>query len=147
VKNVPGSITGTLRWTPQLSQARMQPYPVAFRAFQYHNQNVFSLDEPLLLYVDQNTSTNSILNKGNIIVYPNLSNGRWNLSLILEKSSDVVIEISDITGKTISTVMNSQLPAGANLIRSDYSNLKAAYYFVNVKIDGVKSVSIPLVIQ
>jgi hypothetical protein len=49
----PGSVSGTFSWTPALSQARLRPYIIAFRGFEYHNQFVFTRDQTLLLNVSR----------------------------------------------------------------------------------------------
>ncbi len=143
-----GSASGTFSWTPVLSQQRSQPYIMAFRTTQQHNQNIFTTDETVLFHVTQNTGIeNSEADSYERNLYPNPSKGEWNLSFKLANSSEVKIDVTDVIGKKVATITEALLPSGVNMIRNTNSNLIAGYYFVNVTVNGKKAFSMPLTIE
>jgi hypothetical protein len=146
--NVPGSITGVLSWTPTISQARLASYTVAFHGTELHNLNTFSNDQTLLLNVSTSTSINNPENgftAGSL--FPNPNSGYWMLSFELKHSSQVTVDVVDLFGKKVATVLDRQMPLGNNLVKNNNLNLTSGYYFVQVNVNGQKAVSYPMVIE
>lgn len=146
--NVPGSVTGMLSWTPTLTQARLMPYTVAFRGMEFHNLNTFSNDQTLLLNVSTSTGINNPQNNFSAgSLFPNPNSGNWMLSFELKHASQVTVDVVDLIGKKVATVLDQQMPMGNNLVKNNNLNLTSGYYFVQVNVNGQKAVSYPMVIE
>ncbi|MDN5200076.1 zinc-dependent metalloprotease [Fulvivirgaceae bacterium BMA10] len=76
-------------------------------------------------------------------IYPNPSNKRFDLTFSLEKREKVTIQIQDVNGRTIHSVVNSVwYNAGEHhLPNIDLSDMNAGLYFLNVIVDEVRSVN------
>lgn len=73
--------------------------------------------------------------------FPNPTNNLVNFGFSLEESSDVTIEIMDVTGKVIATIELGGRSAGANRFIYDASALTAGNYFYAIKTNDAKLVS------
>jgi hypothetical protein len=146
--NVPGSITGVLSWTPTISQARLASYIVAFHGTEFHNLNTFSNDQTLLLNVSTSTGISNLQNNFTAgSLFPNPNSGYWMLSFELKHTSQVTVDVVDLIGKKVATVLDQQMPMGNNLVKNSNLNLSSGYYFVQVNVNGQKAVSYPMVIE
>ena len=65
----------------------------------------------------------------------------------MKNSSDVTIDVIDLAGKKVATILNQSMPAGTNLVRNEGLKLTSGYYFIQVKVDGEKAASYPLIIE
>lgn len=131
-------IEGTFSWTPNISHVREQPYLTVFRT----SDNVFSFDNTIQFEVTLSSST-SVENIDLISVsdlYPNPANNNFTLSLDLEKSQDVYLDIYNVLGVP---VLNQKLnlSSGNHLIIKNI-DLSAGQYFVN--ISGQNGVSLAI---
>lgn len=74
---------------------------------------------------------------GSFSVYPNptYNNGAFNISYTLEKQSEVLIEIYDVTGKYIQTLAKENQPAGSYNVKNNLVLTKGTY-FVKFTTDG-----------
>lgn len=65
--------------------------------------------------------------------YPNPFNGSTSIDYVLATSSEVTIEITDITGKQVMLLHEGNRPAGNHKIMINASNLQSGMYFYTVK--------------
>jgi len=65
--------------------------------------------------------------------YPNPFNPVTNIQFFLPKAGPVKIEVFDVTGKKMATILNSQKPAGSYSIEFDGSNLASGIYFYHLQ--------------
>lgn len=85
---------------------------------------------PIIISVDEST-----LEK-NIELYPNPSNNNTtNLSVLLDKPTDVQVELLNTLGQTLQHVANKKLVAGKTTLKIDTSKLESGIYFVSISID------------
>ena len=73
------------------------------------------------------------------MIYPNPSNGIFNIGLNLDSDSSVKIEIIDITGQLIRMVNQTNLNAGINSIAIDGSELSNGIYFIKIYNDKINN--------
>lgn len=146
--NLPGNVTGTFSWTPLTSQARALPYIIAFRTMEFHNQSVFPIDQTLMLYASAATGIKNIeqdFSAGKL--FPNPTSGNWFLSFELKHSSQVTIDVFDLVGQKISTVLDQMMPMGNNLVENSGLKLSSGYYFVQVNVNGQKATTYPVIVE
>ena len=69
-------------------------------------------------------------------IYPNPTNGATNISVSLDKSEDVSINIFNASGQLVYSIADISKPAGNHLFYWDGTNsgvsVNAGYYFVKV---------------
>jgi PKD repeat protein len=84
----------------------------------------------------QSTSINNIENLADFTIYPNPVQSVLNLTLNLEATNTVIIELLDINGKMISTLQNAELSVGAHELNLNIDNLslQSGNYLINIKI-------------
>lgn len=85
---------------------------------------------PIIISVDE-------LNiEKNIELFPNPSiNNVVNLSILLENSTDVQVELLNTLGQTIQQVANKKFVAGKSILKIDTSDLKSGVYLVSVTLN------------
>ena len=71
-------------------------------------------------------------------VYPNPNNGQFNIVFAAD-ASDVIVEITDVEGRTVQTQQLNSVVAGANNAVS-MENAANGFYFVKVTANGVSTV-------
>ena len=121
-------IEGTFSWNPDLSHVRTAPYLTVFRT----SDHMFYFDNTIQFEVTLGTSTGMKdvetfrVNE----LYPNPTNNYFNLSINIEKSDDISIEIYSVLGVLISKQKLS-LSSGNHLIVKNF-DLNTGQYFVNI---------------
>ncbi len=65
-------------------------------------------------------------------IYPNPTSGNTSIDFELSENENVKIELLDITGRSIITLMNGSLNAGQHHITFDASNLSSGVWFINI---------------
>ncbi|MBL0052771.1 MAG: T9SS type A sorting domain-containing protein [Bacteroidetes bacterium] len=68
--------------------------------------------------------------------YPNPVVDVVNFNFTTSENSNVLIQVTDITGKIVSTVFNNALDAGTHSIDGNMQAVAAGQYFVQVKLNG-----------
>jgi len=68
--------------------------------------------------------------------YPNPFNAQTNIEFILENDSDVEIEVYDITGAKVTTLVNSRMQAGAHTINWDAASVSSGIYYYTLRTNG-----------
>jgi 1,4-alpha-glucan branching enzyme len=80
------------------------------------------------------------------IIYPNPSNGAFNISFELTNSSTVELSIIDLNGRSVSHLYSGRLERGSHVIHwggtdSAGNKLNQGIYFAELTINGAKTVS------
>lgn len=88
--------------------------------------------------IEDNAATSKSLQ--NISVYPNPAHGSTNVSLKLEKSSDIMLNIYDLQGKLVKTLNLKDQGAGNHNYPINISDLGQGNYFLNAVTGEGKSV-------
>jgi len=70
--------------------------------------------------------------------FPNPFNYKTNIKFTLSKQAYVLIKIYDITGKLITTLMDSDKKPGTYQIEFNASNLSSGVYFLEFNVDGIR---------
>ena len=83
-----------------------------------------------------NTALEQIKNLGSIAIYPNPFEGKTTVEYSLKDNANVIIEVYDIKGQKIQTVLENTQDAGIYKIPVDLSNQASGVYFVQLNIDG-----------
>jgi hypothetical protein len=78
--------------------------------------------------IDMNTAMSSLEQN-----YPNPVTGSTEIVYELANSSDVIIEVTDMTGRTILQFNESNMPAGKHSIQVNTESLEAGVYFYTLK--------------
>lgn len=81
-------------------------------------------------------NTNSLTE---ISVYPNPANSLLTISFSLIKNSDVKVDIVDLTGRVISTVMNETTTSGPVSKTVNTASMAEGNYIVRIDVNGVVS--------
>ncbi|MFZ4771630.1 MAG: T9SS type A sorting domain-containing protein [Ferruginibacter sp.] len=71
--------------------------------------------------------------------YPNPASDALYIELNLKEKSQITLEIIDITGRKINTIINEKLAAGAFAPKADISFLQNGSYFLKLTTQGVVS--------
>lgn len=84
----------------------------------------------------QSTSINNIEDLADFTIYPNPVKTELNITLNLEASNNVSIEILDINGQLISTLQNAEISAGAHNLNLNIEslNLQSGNFLIQIKI-------------
>lgn len=86
-----------------------------------------SISYPLIVRSDYYTAiTKNSDSKPEIILISNPVNGSAEISLKVQKSGQAIIQICDLTGKTV-LLFNEDVVVGKNTLRLDYHNLSGVY--------------------
>jgi hypothetical protein len=121
-------IEGTFSWTPSTDDVRSFPYLVVFRT----SDNIFYFDETIQFEVTNNaTSLESVDGMAFSNIYPNPTNNRVFIPVVLEESKKMSIEIYNVLGAKMSQ-STINLGVGSHLIMKDV-NLSSAQYIILIK--------------
>jgi hypothetical protein len=67
--------------------------------------------------------------------YPNPTTGKTQIDYTIEKTSTVTITLIDVTGRTIRTLLNTQMQAGKHTLEvNDLSGLSTGSYFYKMEV-------------
>jgi photosystem II stability/assembly factor-like uncharacterized protein len=70
--------------------------------------------------------------------YPNPFNATSNIKYVIPKSSNVRIEVMDVLGRNIKTLVNEKQTAGTYQVLFDAEDLPSGVYFYTIFADGLK---------
>ena len=79
--------------------------------------------------------------------YPNPFNAKTTISFELAQTANVSLEIFDILGRRIETLVNEELPAGNHHIIWDATNVSSGIYFYRLKADAIEETKRMLLIK
>jgi hypothetical protein len=96
---------------------------------------------PVVTGTQLTTGINNTLNANLSVLsaFPNPASDELSISYALNTSSNVEIEIYDMTGKLISTTKLGKLEVGNHKSQLDISNLNSGLYMYSVKLEDAKS--------
>lgn len=72
----------------------------------------------------------------NLNIYPNPANGQVTISFDLSTSSDMAIEVTDLTGRIVLSVMNEKLISGTVVRTINTSGLAEGNYLIRINRNG-----------
>ena len=79
--------------------------------------------------------------ENNIQVFPNPANSFVNINFTLTQSSNIKIELFDVIGKSVKTIVNStNQPANSYQTTAPLENLSAGIYFIKIRINNKEQV-------
>ncbi|GEM_PF-2713603 len=84
-------------------------------ALQNVSTSVFDLEENSVVSLGQN--------------YPNPAIGKTNIEFSIAASNFVTLKVTNLAGKEVASLINSELPAGKHLVQFDTDNLPNGIYF------------------
>lgn len=138
ITNGQGLSTATISWTPQLSQARTQPYIMALRVKEDFGGYSFESDITYQLRIG--FSATSIIEHatGDVIaqVYPNPTHGDFAVSLNMENAGKVNLHVRNLTGQEVGVRNNINVNAGMNVIDVANLRLNSGKYFISAEAEG-----------
>jgi len=96
----------------------------------------FGMNTPGFFSIDNLTTINTVgINEletiSNSKIYPNPTSSHLNLVFDAKKETDVIIQISDITGKKIETIINSS-QIGTNYLELNMEKFEAGIYMIEL---------------
>jgi len=83
-----------------------------------------------------NTGVNSPEDNNNTLsveVWPNPATNSVNISFVLENSDNAVIEITDLSGRKVSTIENRKFSRGSNQVSFDINNYAKGIYIYKIR--------------
>lgn len=86
---------------------------------------------PVTVQYVQGTNVNDMFNKLSASVYPNPFVRVAEIDFEMKESKDLTIEVSDIMGRTVTTLFNGKSVSGKNHITWDALNCEKGVYFIN----------------
>ncbi len=100
--------------------------------------------DPINAEYDLLNSIGKVDNVANLNVYPNPTTERITIAFDLMYSTEVSVEVFDLTGKTVANpLVNSFMDGGAQSLTADMSSLINGVYFVVIKsAEGVQSTKV-----
>ena len=87
-------------------------------------------------------STIEVLNVQNITIYPNPIQTTFTIQYDLLAAANVNIDILDVNGRVVTSIINEKQTAGEYLLKVNQSDkLNKGIYFVRLRIDGKSTVT------
>jgi hypothetical protein len=84
--------------------------------------------------------TDLLRNKPGLFVYPNPVKNNAKISYVVEKTSETSMELFDITGKKIQSLLNKMMQPGRYSLQLDVGDLPAGMYFIRYRTGDKVSV-------
>lgn len=136
-------LTGSAFTSPKLSGFTQTTYVGAFGQNDSWASSWTEFD-PINANYDLLNSVNQVENVLNVSVYPNPTAQNITVAFDLAYSTDVTVEIMDLTGKVVaSPLVNSLMDGGAQSFSTDVSGLINGVYFLVIKTsEGVQSTKV-----
>ena len=106
----------------------MNPFP-------YHIDFISLIISPVGINDRDNVPTTFSLTQN----YPNPFNAQTNIEFVLENDSDVELEVYDVTGAKVTTLVNSHMNAGSHTVNWDAASVASGVYYYSLKTNGEES--------
>lgn len=100
------------------------------------NYNCFNNWIAQITDVSQNITENDISSKTDLHLFPNPVIDLFNLEFDVTTNGSVKIDVSDMTGKLVTTLFNGHLKLGRNSLTFNKSALQSGTYILSVKTDS-----------
>lgn len=88
------------------------------------------------LELNFNTATNEVASAKNVSIYPNPATNYFNVSIQLEKSQMVSIDLFDVLGNKVKAIANEYMTAGEIAKKVDCNDMPKGLYFVRISADA-----------
>lgn len=144
--NTSGSFVPTAsQWNASQSSAIASTFHVSNFRFKFEfesdgGNNVY-IDDINLNGIPTNVETLVLGPQQGLTVAPNPAHDRFTVSFHNERSSSTVLELLDVTGRTIRTVLERTLAPGELRLDVPVSDLQAGVYFLRLQRDGDQQVT------
>lgn len=79
---------------------------------------------------------NELFENSRLTIYPNPSSGIVHIDFTLYKATTITVDVYNILGKYIKTIVKSSLQTGENSIGFDTATLTKGIYFIRISSDG-----------
>ena len=131
----PGLATADFNWSATTSEARIQPYMVAFRIFETVNPYVLVSDHTVMFKVGNFLSVDEYdgVKIGN--AYPVPSAGSIYLPIFVDRSETIEISVVNALGQQVNSI-NKKLNSGNNLIFLHNMFKSPGIYWINIIKEG-----------
>lgn len=134
------SSTDSLSWTFDIVT------PPVFAGGWASVNSAFGVNLDLMIFpvVDMTTGLNNSISKGNLTLlaaFPNPATNDITINFGLNKSSQIDIEIFDVTGKNVKSIKMDNIESGNHSSKISLSELNAGVYMYSVKSDNAKMYS------
>jgi hypothetical protein len=137
VINSLGVSTGTISWTPNLSQLRTAPYVLSLRVDEPFASLIFSNDITFSLTVDNRPSGIAPITKESVrSIYPNPNNGTFTVTIDVATAGKADLVITNLVGQQVHVVKNVQLNEGVNAVVVNSLSLPQGSYMISVVKSG-----------
>jgi hypothetical protein len=87
------------------------------------------------LKVTNTTGVENVINNGTVKLYPNPAKENAALEFTLAKNGTVVVNVLDATGRTVATVANGNMTAGAQHVNIPTAALAAGVYSISIQTE------------
>jgi hypothetical protein len=87
------------------------------------------------LKVTNTTGVENVINNGTVKLYPNPAKENAALECTLAKNGTVVVNVLDATGRTVATVANGNMTAGAQHVNIPTAALAAGVYSISIQTE------------
>ncbi|MCX6267940.1 MAG: T9SS type A sorting domain-containing protein [Bacteroidetes bacterium] len=102
-----------------------------------HDVSIEYREVPVSTFWPVGMENNAVTRKNSVGQnYPNPVNGSTYFNVNLDKASNVIVEVSNITGQKVISMNKGIVNAGTQVISIDCSSLTSGVYFYSVKING-----------
>ncbi len=117
----------------------------------YAPSNPYNVNSAFSLYTYDPTLVQGIKNNyqttSNINIYPNPSDGNFNIKIESQQSDKIKIVVTDVLGKIIKDDSNINLTNGLNNLPLNLTNVQSGIYFVNISSPKQISYSQKIIIK
>ena len=112
----------------------------------YNGDNFFKPldDNPTGMKTDDRQIPINFKLKGN---YPNPFNGTTVIAFDLQQYSDVKLDIINVNGRLIDSIVDRKYPSGSHRVLWDPENISSGTYFYRLTVDGMSQVGQALYIK
>ena len=143
-----GSMTATLSWTPNASQARVKPYVFGIRTSENFGGLVFQSDFSLSLRVGNFTGISTInKNVAGVVISPNPVTADFTVSYQSENNVASAIRILSVNGQMVYEVKDLATAPGLNIVNMRNLNLKSGLYIVEVVQNGKSQSPVRMIVK
>lgn len=104
-------------------------------------EKIIAINDSILSKIDNRTGNLHIPETFNIRNFPNPFNSSTNFQFYLSNSQDVKIDIYNIAGERIDSILDIRLPAGMHNVRYDNKSLASGMYIYKIQDNYTSSVN------
>lgn len=106
---------------------------ITLQAGEYKIYTSKKLDTPDFVNINENIAEGAI---SDVILYPNPATSQLNIEAYLKQNSDIQVNIYDLHGRKIKSLINGRYSGGMKSLRTDISAIHKGFYFVVISADN-----------